>query len=480
MTLRLGRETLLHFISQVGVTIAGFVASFVIARIGGADVLGLYSVAVAITFWLNVPSTAIADAMTKRISEGENEPVFLGTGITIQAVIAVTFGGTVALVGPFLGQYITVPVGIPLALLVAVNVALIATVAALRGEKRVALSGGLKTIERIIRALLHVALILLGYRVSALIAGHVAAALIAAVVGIALMNSDIGLPSVEAAKSLLEYARFSWLSTLKTRAFGWMDTIVLSVFAINAGVIGVYEVAWNIASVFALVAISVKSTLFPELSEIATEKEYDRVHHLLTEGVVFTGVFLIPGLFGAAVIGERVLRIYGSEFTQGATVLVVLILARALTAYGDQFLGVANAIDRPDVAFRVNVVFVGSNLILNVILVWLYGWWGAAVATAISGGVVFVLGFWALSRIIGSPDVPWLELAIQMSAAVSMTFVVAGLQRLLPRNHYATIFLVGVGVVVYGIVLVGLSTRVRDKAVALLPADVSARLRQRS
>jgi hypothetical protein len=41
MALRLGRETLLHFGSQLGVTVAGFVASFVIARVGGADVLGL-------------------------------------------------------------------------------------------------------------------------------------------------------------------------------------------------------------------------------------------------------------------------------------------------------------------------------------------------------------------------------------------------------------------------------------------------------
>lgn len=474
MTLRLGRETLLHFVSQVGVTLAGFVASFVIARIGGADVLGLYSVAVGITFWLNVPSTAIGDAMTKRISEGENESAFLGTGLAIQALIAVTLGVLVALVGPSLGRYVTAPVGAPLASLVAVNVALIAVVSALRGKKRVALSGGLKMVERIVRSLLHVALILLGYRVSALIAGHAVAALVTAVVGLALLNSDIEPPSLDAAKSLLEYAQFSWLSKLKTRAFGWMDTIVLSAFAVNAGVIGVYEVAWNIASIFALVAISVKSTLFPEFSDIATEKGYDRVHHLLTEGIVFTGVFLIPGLFGAAVIGQRVLRIYGTEFTQGATVLVILVLARALTAYGDQFLSVANAIDRPDVAFRVNVVFVGSNLALNVVLVSLYGWWGAAVATAISGGVVFALGFWALSRIIGPPDVPWLELAVQVFAAASMTVVVAGLQRLLPRNHYATILLVGAGATVYGVVLVALSTRVRDKAIALLPVDVSA------
>ena len=471
MTLRLGRETLLHFGSQVAITAAGFIASFVIARVGGADVLGLYAVAVAVAFWLNIPSTAIGDAMTKRISEGEDRSAFLGSGLLMQGGLAVGFGLLVVFISPVIGQYVTAPVGPLLGLLVVANFFLITTIAALRGEKRVALSGGLKAIERVVRSALHVSLILLGYGASALIGGHVVATLVAVGIGLVLLDLDIGRPSVAAAKSLVEYARFSWLSKLKTRAFGWMDTIVLATFAIGSSLIGVYEIAWNIASMFALVAISVKSTLFPELSDIATDDDYEQIHHLLTEGIVFTGIFLIPGLFGAAVVGERVLRIYGPEFTQGASVLVVLVLARALTAYGDQFLSVANAVDRPDVAFRVNVVFVGTNLVLNVVLVSQFGWQGAAVATAASGGVVFVLGYWALSALIGRPDIPWTELVTQVVAAGLMTLVVLPAQRVVPPSHYATVLLVGIGAAVYVAVLVALSSRIRTKAIALVPTE---------
>jgi O-antigen/teichoic acid export membrane protein len=471
MALRLGRETLLHFGSQLGVTVAGFVASFVIARVGGADVLGLYSVALAVVFWLNVPSKAVADATTKRISEGEDASTFLASGLALQAGLVVAFVLLVTLLGPVLGRYITAPIGPLLGLLVGANMLLIGTIGALRGEKRVALSGWLKTGERVIRSVLHVLLILLGYRVSALIAGHIAATLVAVVVGLVLVDLDVGRPSMTAVRSLTEYARFSWLSKLKTRAFGWMDTIVLAAFAISSSLIGVYEIAWNIASIFALVAVSVKNTLFPELSDIATDDDYEQIHHLLTEGIVFTGVFLIPGLFGAAVVGEQVLRIYGAEFTQGAVILVVLVLARALTAYGDQFLSVANAVDRPDVAFRVNVVFVATNLTLNVALISQFGWQGAAAATAISGGVVFVLGYWAIAALIGRPDVPWAELATQVVAAVLMTGVVVTVRQVLPQNHYVTLLVVGIGAGVYAAALVALSTRIRTKAIALLPTD---------
>lgn len=474
MTLRLGRETLIHFASQVGVTLAGFIATFAIARVGGAEVFGLYSVAVAIMFWLNIPATAIASAMTKRISEGHDRSTYLGTGLVLEGGFALFLGLGIVVATPILDTYVTAPAGPLLGLLVAANIALVATIAALQGEKRVAFSGGLKTLERVIRSVLHIGLILLGYGVSALISGHVVAIFVAAVVGFATLNLDVGMPSISAARSLVEYARYSWLSKLKTRAFGWMDTIVLASFAIGGSLIGVYEVAWNIASIFALVAGSVQTTLFPELSEIAVDEGYERVHHLLNEGFVFAGVFMIPGLFGAAVLGKEVLQIYGTEFTQGTAIVVVLVLARMMAAYGDQLLNVANAVDRPDVAFRVNAVFVATNLVLNVAFVWLFGWQGAAAATAISGAVVLLLGYRSLRALIGPPNIPWNELLRQVGAASLMIVAVILLKEVLPRDHYVTVLLVGIGAAIYTVTLVALSVRVRTKAMALLPTDVSS------
>jgi len=472
MSLRLGRETLLHFLSQAGVTIAGFVASFAIARLGGADVLGLYAVAVGIAFWLNIPATAMSNAMTKRISEGVDREAYLGTGLLIEGLLAVGLGLLVVAATPVLENYVTAPLGPLVGFLVASNVAVVAIVASLAGEKQVAASGGLKTIERVLRSTLHIGLIVTGYGVSALLAGHVVAAFVAVGVGFLWLDLRIGRPTIAAARNLLEYARFSWLSKLKTRAFGWMDTIMLAFFAVSSSLIGVYQVSWNIATIFALVATSVQNTLFPEVSEISTGENEEQIHHLLNEGLTFTAVFIIPGLFGALAIGRRVLLIYGPEFTQGVVVLSILVVARLLAAFGNQFLNVVNAVDRPDIAFRVNAVFVAANLLLNVALVAAYGWQGAAVPTAGSGGVVFVLGYWSVSTVIGRPTIPWRSLAAQVGAGLCMTGVVLLCKELLPRSHYITVFIVGLGAAVYAVTLVGFSPRVRTKAIALLPMDI--------
>jgi O-antigen/teichoic acid export membrane protein len=464
--MRLGRTTFLHFASQVLVSVAGFAATFAIAHLGGAELLGTYAVAVAIVFWFNVPTMAIGDALTKRLSEGGDGASLLATAVALNGAVAVVLGVALAIGAPIVEPFLNAPRDEPVAELVALlvvgNVGLLTVVSALNGEKKVAASGGIKAVERIVRSGIHIGAVVAGFGVAALVAGHAVASVVAVVVGAIVVRTHLGRPSVADARSLLRYARYSWLGKLKTRAFAWMDTIVLAFFVAPA-LIGIYEVAWNLASLFALVAVSVQSTLFPELSELGVEDDYERIHHYLEEGLVFTGVFIIPGLFGALAIGRRVLAIYSQEFTQGVEVLAVLVVARMLAAYGEQFLNAANAVDRPDVAFRINLVFVVANLVLNVSLVWLFGWLGAAVATALSAGMMLTLSYLALGSLIGYPSLPLRELAVQVLAAGAMAVAIEGLKPLAPVSTATTVLLVGAGVAIYVLLLLGGSPLVRRK-----------------
>lgn len=467
--MRVGTSTFVYFTSQVALSIAGFVATFAIARLLGADVLGTYTVVVALVFWLNVPTTAVSSAITKRVSEGSDRGAFLTAGFAVNGTLGAVIAVAVVTFSGYVNAYVGAPVSELLAVIVLANVALYSVTGALDGQKRVAARGILQALERVGRTAGQVALIVVGWRLTGLLLGHAVSLAVAAALGVVLFEVRPSMPSREQFASLFEYARYSWLGTLKTRAFGWMDTIVLAFF-VSSTLIGVYEVAWRLASVLALVSVSVQQTLFPELSELGVDDAHARIHHFLNEGLVFTGVFAIPGLFGAAVLGPRLLRIYSPEFTQGATILVVLIAARTVAAFGSQFLSAINAIDRPDVAFRINLAFVAANLALNVALVWLYGWYGAAAATGTSALLSLVLGYAALAHLIGRPDVPVGEILREVGAGAVMGGVVYELTFVFPRGHYGTIALVGVGAAVYTAVLVSISTRVRSKALSLLPA----------
>ncbi|MFB6187053.1 MAG: polysaccharide biosynthesis C-terminal domain-containing protein, partial [Halobacteriaceae archaeon] len=133
--------------------------------------------------------------------------------------------------------------------------------------------------------------------------------------------------------------------------------------------------------------------VFPHISNRASKDDLEGVATTLERALYFAGALSIPGVFGAIIIGEEVLRIYGTEFTAGAVLLIVLSIARVAQSYEVLLLQTLNALDLPEITFRIAILFTVLNLGLNVILAWTIGPVGAAISTAvsvaISGGIAF-------------------------------------------------------------------------------------------
>jgi O-antigen/teichoic acid export membrane protein len=479
---RQGRTTLIYFLTQVGTTLSGFAATWYINVRLGAGAFGEYSTAVGFLFWLNIPASALGGAVNKRMSEGEAPRAFLAAGhLANLAVNAVIVGGLLLFRGQ-VNVFIGLDVAVFFAALVGARAVFDVAVSALRGNKQVGLSGAIKTFESVVRSGVHIgALFLLGIGVGGLVIGHAAALLLATVAGVALLDERPAKPSREHFASLGRYAQYSWVGTLKTRAFAWTDIVmmrglslsVLGLATVTKAQLGIYNVSWTLASVLALVSIAIKQTLFPELSRLGVDDEYERIHHFLNEGLAFTGIFAIPGLFGAAVVGDKLLTVFGAEYAAGGGILVVLIGARLFAAYTEQFINVINGIDRPDVAFRVNGVYIAMTLVSNFVLISLFGWWGAAFATALSALVSILVAGFAASRLIGRPDVPLRDIGAQLAASLLMFGAVFGSNRVVPDTLAWTFVVVGLGAFVYVIALLTISTRVRRKTIGALPVDLS-------
>lgn len=466
--MRLGRTTTIHFLSQVVVSVSGFVATLIIARLLGSTILGQYSVAVALGFfWLVIPATAIGQAIMKRVSEGEDRESYLSAGLVLNFAVALVLVGVVLFFEGLVNRYVGADVGYLVALLVGASVLFRTTTAGLNGQKKVGLVGGLTALERLGRTGGQVGFILLGYGVAGLLVGHVLSLAVVGFLGVYFYEVGLTLPRKKDFDDIVYYARYAWLGSLKARVFGWMDTLILALF-VSSSLIGIYEVAWGLASLLGMVSGSIRSTLFPEISELSVNDHYDRIHHYLNEGLVFAGIFVIPGLFGGAVVGSDLLQIYRPEFQQGYVVLLLLIGAYMWEVYGSQLISAINAVDRPDVAFRVNLVFVGVNIALNFVLIYYLGWYGAAVATLVSSFVWMFLGYVSLSKIIGRPDIPLMEIGYEFGAAGLMALFLLFLDPLVPDDHVTTVVLVLLGAVVYVVILGVVSERIRRKGLSLV------------
>ena len=466
--MRVGKSTVIHFFSQILTSLSGFLATLIIARYLGAETLGNYAVIVALLFWVTIPTSAIQSAIIKRMSESNKDNKYFTAGAFILFSFAIFISVLVNLCSKYINEYIGVQIALSFALIVVADVIFHVGEAPLRGKKAVGTAGLFHTLERILRTGFQIGLIFAGFTLTGLIYGHTIALVFSGVLAIVVSDVSLAFPDRNQFKKIIEYARYAWAGTLESRSFVWTDTIILKLF-VASSLVGIYEVAWTLAATLGLLFQSINQTLFPEISELSSKGEIKSILHYLNESFVFIGIFIIPGFFGAAILGTRLLKIYGSEFTSGSLILLILIISQLLSGFGGQLRMAINGIDRPDIAFRISIATVVTNITLNFVLIWQFGWYGAAIATTVSAGVSLLLSYQALGNLIGIPKLPWRQIGYEFVASICMSVVILTAKPWLPANNYTTIGIVLVGALVYTIVLIGISDRIRQKILTLIP-----------
>ncbi|WP_193310274.1 flippase [Halorubrum halophilum] len=475
--MRLGQISSIHFVSNLFASVLGFVATVYIARILGAEPLGTYHLSLGLVSWLSIVGTmGFSEAISKRISEGEEQGAYAVAGVSIVAGFFVIVAIFLVVAREYVNAYVGFSVTgfLILILLAVLGFSVVSNI--LRGLSLVHIYGILMPIKVGARSFLQILLIIAGFSVTGLFIGHAAGIILVVVVGsyVVLRNlPTLTRPKRRHFKNLIEFAKYSWLGDIRGRMFNYMDVIILGFF-VSQALIGIYSVAWSVSQFLAIFSGSITNTLFPEMSRLSSEEDPSAVSGLVETSLTYGGLFLIPGLFGGTLLGERILRLYGPEFPQGATVLVILIIANLIQGYQQQLLSTLSGIDRPDLTFRVNGAFVVANLLLNVGLVYLYGWVGAAVATAISAGISYVLSYLYVRSIIDF-SFPSAEIAYQVGASIIMGCVVYGGIRfgeefmLLQNNTILVTIIIIVGASTYFVSLTILSAEFRKTIARNLP-----------
>lgn len=461
--------SVIQFISKLLVTAVGFIGTVIFARLLGSSILGTYFLIVAVLSWLEfVGQLGIASAIRKRVSERGSSSEFLSAGVLLQSGILFVLVLALFVAQEELNEYIGADVAPILILMLVSKLFFELARVSLQGQHRVATAAFLELGSQIARSAFQILLVILGFELFGLLFGYIAAFTIATIGGIVLIvaRHTFTWPSAEHFRQIFEFARYSWLGAVKGRTSSWMDTIVLGFF-VTPSLIGIYEVSWNIAMVLVLASQSISNALFPTISELATEEVTNSARGLLEQSLTFAGLIAIPGAVGAILVAPDLLRVYGAEFTQGRIVLSILSIFAILASYETQLQNGLNALDRPDITFRVNAVFITANILLNVGLIYLYGWIGAAVATTISTAVSLGYSSYAIKEIVNL-TVPTREFLYQWIAAGIMGITVIFTERLVSAYPYYFVLIpIGAGILVYFVVLGLLSSQIRNKSLAI-------------
>lgn len=475
--MRLGQTSVVYFVSKVFGSILGFLATVYFARELGEVVLGQYALVLALVTWLGIGGKlGFSGAITKRISEGKEPEEFVGAGIVVMGAMMTIAAFLVVVFREQVNAYIGVPVAEFVVLLLFVSLYKSFVNASLKGNHLVHVYAILSSGKQATRAVAQIALVVVGFGLSGMLWGYAIGYLLMATIGLWILGLRPTLPKKRHVVSLFDYAKFAWLGSVRGKTFSTADVAVLGFF-VSQGLVGIYSVAWSLSKFLDIFGSAISSTLFPEMSKVATENDASAVAGLTEDALTYAGLILVPGLMGALVIGDRLMLIYDEAFVAGTDVLWILILALLVYTYNKQLLNTLNGIDRPDLAFRANAVFVVSNIILNVVLIWQFGWVGAAIATALSAAIGLVFAF-NYARSFVPFTVPVAEIVRQWFAAAFMGAIVYGARELGETHWIATyneifvVALVGLGAAVYFLALLAISSTFRTTVARNLPFDL--------
>lgn len=457
-------------LSSVTATVLSFLAITIFAREVGPAALGtffLFESIVAATVTLGDGGVSIS--VEKRISSGENPNQIIGGAISVKLLLSGAFAVAVWLARPILTEFLG---------LSAAGLLILAFVfgqfrrdfeSVIRGSHRVRETAVFKILQQ--GSWLAFGLLLLEFSYSA--GGLILAFVVSQglVVALALYRLDVrpSIPDGDSLRSLTGYAKWAYIGSLGGVVYNWMDVLLIGFFLTNSAV-GIYEVAWRLATVTLVVSMAVRRAAFPLINAEGGCHSTDRIEELMYEFFTPSMILVLPALTGAIVIGNDILRfVFGPEYVVAGVVLIILMVEKVQEAFAYVLIAPMHALDRPDLAAKSTAAGIVTNFVLNLLLIPVFGITGAAVATLVGETVNFGVHGWYLNKFINI-QIPQRELGVCTLAAILMGTVIFWVAELTDiRSIFELIAIISFGALVY-FGLISLSPRIRKRAISTLEA----------
>lgn len=237
----------------------------------------------------------------------------------------------------------------------------------------------------------------------------------------------VTVPSFRDLRMHLEYSVPVALSSLAGNVSSRADRIMIGVF-LGASAVGVYSIAYQIATAVMMYVTPIQQTFFPEFSNFIDEGKLGKCRTYLRVGVRYFLIVAVPTVGGMYLIGPDVISILTSG--QGIpSPAVIAVIALGIAVQGaDKLYGVViKAVEETD--WRAKVLGIGAvaNIVVNLVAIPSLGIMGAALATLATYLLVSVLTVGRVKQLIAA-EVPWLTIArcgvatLAMLAATEFVF----------------------------------------------------------
>lgn len=201
--------------------------------------------------------------------------------------------------------------------------------------------------------------------------------------------------------ALLRYSLPTALAGVLSASLLWLDRLLLGHF-LGASEVGIYQAAAQTALFFQLILAGFNTMFAPMIAEYSAARRLERLEELYRVTTKWSLYLTLPILVTTALVPQAVmLTLFGAPYLEGASALRILTLGQFLNvATGSVgFLLIMTGRQTRWLVYSAWVL--AANLVLNLLLIPRFGPTGAAAATAVSVGALFVLGLSGVRSTLG-------------------------------------------------------------------------------
>lgn len=201
------------------------------------------------------------------------------------------------------------------------------------------------------------------------------------------------LPDLELAPHLFSKEMFRKLFTFgyKLQFSKIADLIVfqadrlLVAYFLNLSSVGFYQLGSNLALHMRQLPLLLVSAVLPAASDMDAKGEYAKLKELYRRGSKYLVLVSFPLVFFTIVSAQLIMLIWiGSGYERSAWVLQVLAAGYLVNLLAGAGVPIGAAIGKPEFQMGAAIVSAVSNILLSVVLIYSFGFLGAALAVTVS------------------------------------------------------------------------------------------------
>lgn len=201
-------------------------------------------------------------------------------------------------------------------------------------------------------------------------------------------------------RQIIKFSSPMMFSSIMLFLLNWTDIFMLGAMRTEEEV-GLYNLAYKIASLNMLVIISMNVVIVPKIAELYNSKKMQELHTMLKKTThLIIGISGILYLF-LILFSGFILSIFGSSFEEGKTAMIIIstgFLINAMTGTVDQVL---NMTGNQKILKNITIFGFLINVILNFVLIPYMGINGAAIASLTTNVIFNVICLFYIKKRLG-------------------------------------------------------------------------------